>query len=591
MRLQTMSNGSQTISNMASMPQDIFVKRSDPAYMAHAYLTKVPVAAIEPFISAFTKPGDVVVDPFAGSGMTGVAAAILGRRSRLFDISILGKHIGGNYLNLVDPERFRETAGGVVCQAASKVGDVYSVSCAVCAGRAMLSKTTWSIVVECPSCSEPVNFYRSMEAAGWHKSEMRCPSCETRISSKARRLAEEPVLDSVECTCSQIQLNQPPQTETLEPSLKGLAWPNVEIPSDRQMYQASALGKHGLTTIASFYSQRNLAVLAALRVSITAVEDDALRDKLLFAFTAILTRASKRYQWSHKRPLNAANANYYVAPVFYEWNVYDLFTRKVESALRSDNWLRERHAAETGNLTLAPDSDYEIASADAIPLPDNSVDYVFTDPPFGSNLFYADMALFQEAWLGAFTDHKLEAVIDRGTRKKRDGGRYEKLLTDALNECRRILRPGGYVTMVFGNSTGSVWALVQRAVEQAGLVIEPGSVVILNKGQRSVKGLASGFEHVATLDLILSMRDRQADDPDRLCAPEPHDVTSAVASILTAGRADSPSHLYLELLRRGIAEGWDLATLDLRGVTEALRELDWEIDAASGRLRPADAVA
>jgi len=579
------------MSNMASMPQDIFVKRSDPAYMAHAYLTKVPVAAIEPFISAFTKPGDVVVDPFAGSGMTGVAAAILGRRSRLFDISVLGRHIGGNYLNIVDPEHLRKTARQVMDEAAAKVGDVYSVPCAVCDERATLSKTTWSIVVECPSCSEPVNFYQSIEAADWHKSKMTCPSCNSAISSKARRVTEEPVIDCVECSCSSVQLNQPPQTETVDPSLEGLAWPDVEIPSDRQMYQASALGKHGLTTIASFYSQRNLAVLAALRESIADVEDDALRGKLLFAFTAVLTRASKRYQWSHKRPLNAANANYYVAPVFYEWNVYDLFTRKVEAALRSDDWLRMRHAEETGEPDLAPDSAYEVASADALPLPDNSVDYVFTDPPFGSNLFYADMALFQEAWLGTFTDHKLEAVIDRGTRKKRDGGRYEKLLTHALSECRRILRPGGYVTMVFGNSTGSVWALVQRAVEQAGLVIEPNSVAILNKGQRSVKGLASGFEHVATLDLILSMRDRQADDPGGLQIPEAEDVTGAVASILAAGRADSPSHLYLELLRRGIAEGWELATLDLRGVTQALQELDWEIDAASGRLRPAGAVA
>jgi len=573
------------MSNITSMPQDIFVKRSDPAYMAHAYLTKVPVAAIEPFIGAFTKPGDVVVDPFAGSGMTGVAASILGRRSRLFDISVLGQHIGGNYLNLVDPEHLRKIARQVMDEATSKVGDVYSVPCAVCAEKATLSKTTWSIVVECPSCSEPVNFYRSMETADWQKSKMTCPSCKSPISSKARRVTEESVLDSVECTCSSVQLNQPPQTETIEPSLTGLAWPDVEIPSDRQMYQASALGKHGLTTIASFYSKRNLAVLAALRQSIAAVEDDALRGKLLFAFTAILTRASKRYQWSHKRPLNAANANYYVAPVFYEWNVYDLFARKVEAALRSDDWLRERHVDETGNPSLAPDSEYEVASADALPLPDNSVDYVFTDPPFGSNLFYADMALFQEAWLGTFTDHKLEAVIDRGTRKKRDGGRYEKLLTDALGECRRILRPGGYVTMVFGNSTGSVWSLVQRAVEQAGLVIEPGSVAILNKGQRSVKGLASGFEHVATLDLILSMRDRQADDPVGLRVPEAQDVTGAVASILATGRADSPSHLYLELLRRGIADGWDLATLDLRGVTQAMRELEWEIDAASGRVR------
>ena len=76
--------------------------------MAHAYLTKVPVPAILPFIEAFTRPGDLVVDPFAGSGMTGVVALALGRRPGSFDVSVLGRHIGRNYVNLVPPETFRK---------------------------------------------------------------------------------------------------------------------------------------------------------------------------------------------------------------------------------------------------------------------------------------------------------------------------------------------------------------------------------------------------------------------------------------------------------------------------------------------------
>jgi len=573
------------MSNIVSMPQDIFVKRSDPVYMAHAYLTKVPLAAIEPFISAFTKPGDIVVDPFAGSGMTGIAAAIHGRRARLFDISVLGQHIGLNYVNLVEPLHLTKAARQAVEDVSKRLGDPYDVTCSRCGNEhAALSKTTWSVVVRCPGCASSVNFYRALEAAGWQKSRMKCSTCDTPVTSKAARIDEEAVLDSIECTCSPTQIDQVPQAPKAPLSLEGLSWPDVEIPSDRQMYQASALGKHGLTTVASFYSARNLAVLAALHDAIGHVEDEALRHKLMFAFTAILTRASKRYQWSHKRPLNAANANYYIAPVFYEWNVIDLFLRKVDAAIRSDEWLTVRHAEVTGETEFHPDVTYELTSAESIPLPDNSVDYVFTDPPFGSNLFYADMALFQEGWLGMFTDHTLEAVIDRGTRKKRDGSRYEQLLTAALKECNRILRPGGYTTMVFGNSSGAVWALVQRAVRAAGLFIEPGSVVILNKGQRSVKGLASGFENVATMDLIVSMRARRADDPDTEHVPTVLEIEHAVSVILDNRRADSPSHLYLELLRQGIAEGWDLSGLDLRLVTDAVLRHGWSVDPASGRL-------
>jgi DNA modification methylase len=575
------------MSNISTvLPLEVNVQRSDPVYMAHAYLTKVPVAAIEPFIQAFTKPGDIVADPFAGSGMTGVAAAALGRRARLFDISVLGRHIGRNYVNLVDPTSFRAEAARVVANVNDALLNPYRVRCQRCGRSATLAKRVWSIVVECSTCLSPVNYYRSMEAADWNKSHMRCPACGTDIGSKMRRVGEEAVLDSIDCECSAVQLEQVPSGSEPELLLHTSGWSDVEIGSDRQMYQASALGKHGLTTVASFYSRRNLAVLAALREAINQVSEPAIKAKLLFAFTATLTRASKRYQWSRQRPLNAANANYYIAPVFYEWNVFDLFQRKVDAVIRSDDWIRESRQSRNGHSSESdqPDVLYELASADALPLPDSSVDYVFTDPPFGSNLFYADMAIFQEAWLGEFTDSAKEAVIDRGTGKKRTADRYEHLLVGALKESRRILRPGGWITMVFGNSSGSIWALVQRAVMKAGLVIDAETVAILNKGQRSVKGLASGFEHVATVDLILSMRpglDHEFKPLHRLSDDE---VSAETRGLLGDARADSPSHLYLELLRRGIRSGWDLSGIHLRTVTDTVRDSGWHVDPGTGRL-------
>src|SRR5438128_2027519 len=107
------------------LPAEITVRRSaDPSYMAHGYLTKVPVRAIIPFLDAFTKPGDLVVDPFAGSGMTGVAAFMIGRRAVLSDISRLGQHIGLNYVNLIDPSVLRTAGRHVLEEAQSRVPDL-----------------------------------------------------------------------------------------------------------------------------------------------------------------------------------------------------------------------------------------------------------------------------------------------------------------------------------------------------------------------------------------------------------------------------------------------------------------------------------
>ena len=570
------------MSNIAGMAEELVVGRGDPAYMAHAYLTKVPVPAIVPFIEKYTRPGDVVLDLFAGSGMTGVAAAICGRKGRLSDISILGQHIGRNYVNLADPGQVRKQAAEVVRATRAALGDIYAVPCAACGRSAQLAKSVWSMLLECAGCGKPVNYYRAFEATGWHKPEMRCPHCDAPVVSRQRRVGEERVLDYIDCSCSSTQREQPAADNSVEIDLDGFSFPRVEITPDREMYQASALGRNNLTTIASFYEPRNLAVLATLRDKIAEVADEEIRSKLLFAFTACLTRASKRYQWSPQRPLNAANANYYVAAVFYEWNVYSLFERKVTAVLHSDDWVRGMRG-EGSLFASEVDVRYEIASADSLPLPDGSVDYVFTDPPFGSNLFYADMALFQEGWLGTFTDVSQEAVIDRSRKGSRKSERYEELLTGALRECRRVLKPGGRVSMVFGNSSGTVWALVQRAIAAAGMQIEPDALVVLNKGQRSVKGLASGFEDVATLDLIMTMT-----PADSATQPSVHitaeDVAAATRRLAVTGQGSTPSHLYLELLRHGMREGWHLGELDLRAVTGTLIEDGWDIEPKTGVL-------
>src|SRR5439155_14122374 len=48
--------------------------KTDPIYTAHSYHTKVPHQAIMRAILHYTLPQEVVLDGFAGSGMTGVAA-------------------------------------------------------------------------------------------------------------------------------------------------------------------------------------------------------------------------------------------------------------------------------------------------------------------------------------------------------------------------------------------------------------------------------------------------------------------------------------------------------------------------------------
>ena len=576
------------------LPQTITAPRTDPIYNCHGYLTKVPIAAIEPFIETFTKSGETVADLFAGSGMTGLAALRRGRKAKLSDISVLGRHIAEGYSTYVSPERLRAAGKQVVDSARAAVGSLYSTRRQTDDVVTDIVRTVWSFVYVCPSCGVKLIYYQYVSHGGPPKS---CPECsavfvrrnwcrsedvpvEVVVRNAQGRLIEQSVSDLDKMTI---------RAAFEDPRHEGV--PSALIDEEREMFSRSGLGKAGLLRTRDFFSSRNAIALVELWQAINDIEDHQIRAKLRFAFTAILPRASRRYQWSAQRPLNAQNQTYYIAPVYYEWNVFELFNRKVEAALRSDEFLFGTMPLLRGAVE---DLNYVLASADHLShLESSSVDYVFTDPPFGSNIFYSDMNLFHETWLGEITDHQSEAVVHTtGKRKKGASERYESLLCSAFAEAYRILKPGRYMSVVFGNSSGRIWGLVQRAIREAGFKAAPEHVAILDKGQRSVKGLNSGSESVVTVDLILTVQkplpiENVVETPELKIA----DKQNLIAETLNESAARNPSHLYASILRKAINRHYTLDHLHLTDVLLALRSAGYVIDSKTGLLSATNAQA
>ena len=116
-------------------------------------------------------------------------------------------------------------------------------------------------------------------------------------------------------------------------------------------------------------------------------------------------------------------------------------------------------------------------------LPANSIDYVFTDPPFGGNIPYAEVNFVNEAWLGECTDATQEITISRAQGK--DSSDYESLMAQAFVEIRRVLKKSGKATVVFHSSSAGVWNALHRAYTDANLSLEIASV--LDKTQGSFK--------------------------------------------------------------------------------------------------------
>ena len=131
----------------------------------------------------------------------------------------------------------------------------------------------------------------------------------------------------------------------------------------------------------------------------------------------------------------------------------------------------------------------------------SSIDYIFVDPPFGSNIIYSDLNILWESWLGIYTNTSREAVVHR--RKKDDPTTlrdYMNLMTSCFKEAYSVLKPGRWMTVEFSNTKASVWNSIQTALNDAGFII--ANVSALDKKQGSFKAVTTPT--AVKQDLVIS---------------------------------------------------------------------------------------
>ncbi len=468
-------------------------------YRAHSYHTKVPVEGLIQLIEYYTDPGDVVLDPFCGSGQTGVAAVLTGRHAVLSDLSPAAVHIARGYTARVDPDRFKQVASELLGGFGPLEMDLYGVP----GGR--IEYTVWSDVYRCLTCEHEILFWDAAvdHEAGAVLKRLSCPVGHGPFKkTDLHWLRSQPVQENISLDSQAARLVRPVeaagQGSRVERATIPHWYPSVPWESWREMWRAQH-EVQGIVTSADFFTARNLYALSALWNAIGQVEEDSIRAGLRFVFTASVNRASRRYQWHPRRPTNVLSSTMYLASLNYEFNVFSLFRRKL--ATITDMYRQTWDAPGSCEVHLG-------AAEQIAWVADGSVDYVFTDPPFGSNIYYSDSSFLWEAWLGEQTDVAAETVVNR--RLTAELGRttlddYEKAMSRAMGEISRVMRPGAWASLQFHNSDDAVWSSIQNAVDSAGLRVE--AAVVMDKGQASFKGLRheDKGEKVANFDLVMHL--------------------------------------------------------------------------------------
>ena len=489
---------------------DVSEGKNDPIYNAHSYHTKVPHRAIMRYILHYTDPGDIVLDGFCGTGMTGVAAQLCGdrravqslgyrvqddgtvldekgrpfsrlgpRRAVLIDLCPAATFIAYNYNTPVDPDAFEREARRILREVEEECGWMYETWHPHCDApdrvRARINYTVWSDLFLCPHCGQEIVFWDVAvdRASGRVREEFPCPRCgalhtkrtldrawetvyDRALKAPVRRARQVPVL--IHYTVGRRRYEKTPDAADLEllhrieESDVPYPFPTDPLPEGEKTRDPMNVG---ITHVHHFYTRRNLWTLAAVWQRLH------FSPWWKYVFTSILQGLSRLQRFKPKTtfPNMVLTGTLYVGSMVREWNAIQWLNGKIAGLKRTlqGNSLQ-------GEIVISTQSATQIQL-----LPPSSVDYIFVDPPFGANLMYSELNFLWEAWLGVFTNNGPEAVVSKAQGKGLP--EYQALMEACFRQFYRVLKPGRWMTVEFHNSQNRVWNAIQEALQRAGFVV------------------------------------------------------------------------------------------------------------------------
>ena len=515
---------------------DVSEGKNNPIYNAHTYHTKVPHKAIMRYILHYTQPGDIVLDGFCGTGMTGVAAQMCGdreavmslgyqvkpdnsiwetevneddktvwkpfsklgvRRSVLNDLSPAATFIAHNYNTPVDIHAFVRDATRILAEVEEECGWMYETRHSD--GRTgKINYTVWSDVFVCPDCTREVVFWEVAvdKKAGKVLDNFPCPHCSSSLTKRkmertwitkydsalkksVKQAKQIPVL--INYIVDGKRAEKPPDSFdiALMEKIEGREIP-YWFPVQRMMEGGETRRNDpiGITHVHHFYTKRNLWALSAL------LSKCDLRCRLLFQ-SIVATLCSKLVRYNmHNRGNGVLSGTLYVSSLNAEAEITKLAIGKIHAFAKA--------FVSTKNGIV------HCQSSESTPIKTASIDYFFLDPPFGANLNYSELNFIWESWLKVWTNNKPEAIENKTQGK--GSHEYRQLMMACFREAYRVLKPGRWMTVEFSNTKASVWNSIQTALSLAGFIV--ADVSALDKKQRSFKAVTTPT--AVKQDLVIS---------------------------------------------------------------------------------------
>jgi 16S rRNA G966 N2-methylase RsmD len=262
-----------------------------------------------------------------------------------------------------------------------------------------------------------------------------------------------------------------------------------------------------VATVEQLFSDKQLAELSILKYIIKKESNDNIRNSMLLMFSGLLTKVNLTYHTStyvdKEGGGNASAFQYYryrIAPEPVNIDImkyFELRFQKVRDAKKEMEYFINQNTIH--DIQIIKGTATNLAG-----IPKESIDYIYTDPPYGKKIPYLDLSVMWNAWLDLEVteqDYKEEAIEGGEHKKSKDN--YNELIAQSIKEMYRVLKYDRWLSFVFAHKDPEFWHLIIDTAEACGF--EYAGAVPQKNGQTSFKKRQNPFT-VLSGQLIINFR-------------------------------------------------------------------------------------
>ena len=403
-------------------------------YAMHKYWSKKPPNIVAFLVERYSRKGDIVLDPFSGYGVTGIEALRLDRKTVLIDLNPIATHISKVIIEPLDSKEFESVFKNLQEKVKPQIDELYKIHCPYCGNRAVATHyvhrndTIEKIWFECPNC---------------------------RLRKEEKFVSDEDLRTYYKLTYKDMPFWVPEKIELFD---------NSRINSRRDM------------SIEDFFTPRNLYAASILYKEIENISDLNIRDFFKMVFTGALPQMSNmvfvvknRGKFNgkihtSKEEVGSWVIGYWIPSEHFEINVWRCFENRYKKVAKGKKEairvLGDVRITKFYNDIVSGKAEAFISTTTATDLsfiPDDSVDYILTDPPHGDRIPYLELSALWASWLRTDLDFNKEIIVSDAKERNKDIKDYIELLYQSFKEMHRVLKVGKFASVIFNNLDDETW--------------------------------------------------------------------------------------------------------------------------------------